>query len=123
MSVKVRQAKRLLAGKGVTREDSDDELGTDDLSWEWIHSGSDHTFLGGRFGDFECRLGDCVLLKAEVAKEAWVAIACDFKETDQGEKLGYFMWFSTAKEIRNKRKKRHDAMAVSFTILYTVLLT
>ncbi|KAK2001729.1 ATPase [Colletotrichum falcatum] len=116
---------------GVARDDSDDELGVDDFPWEWIHdstnanspeetvSGSSHGrkrrrvnmeahVKGARMGNFECYIGDCVLLKAEGSKEAWVAIICDFLEQDDGEKAASFMWFSTEKEIRNKERKRLD---------------
>ncbi|ODA76635.1 hypothetical protein RJ55_07906 [Drechmeria coniospora] len=109
---------------GVAREDSDDELGEDDLPWEWIYGvepnedhGQSHSkrrkvsdrIVGARMGSFECRVGDCVLLKAEGSNEAWVAIICEFIEPDgEGDKAANFMWFSTEKEIRNKSKKRDD---------------
>lgn len=118
---KAERARRYLTGGGVVREDSDDELGLDDHPWEWIHStepqdngenseeGTNTTEItGARMGAFECRIGDCVLLKAEGANEAWIGIICDFQEEDDGEKAANFMWFSTQKEIRNKQKKRTD---------------
>ena len=94
------------------RDDSDDELGTEDHKWEWIRSGQDPTITGARFGRFTCSLGDCLLLKADNAKEAWVAIVCEFKDDSDGTKLANFMWFSTPREIRNRRRKRHDALDV-----------
>ena len=106
-----------VTGRGVRREDSDDELGYEDLTWEWIYSrnndqDSQH-IQGAQFGSFRCFLGDCVLLKAESAKEAWVAIICEFGENEtDGEKEANFMWFSTEKEIRNKDKKRTDFLKV-----------
>ncbi|KAG5980031.1 hypothetical protein E4U55_004464 [Claviceps digitariae] len=113
---------------GVSRGDSDDELGSDDLPWEWIYDvenperASDGTqndrkrrkvtgtkITGARIGTFECRIGDIVLLKAEGSNEAWVAIICEFIDDDgEGEKAANFMWFSTEKEIRNKDRKRSD---------------
>ncbi|KND90345.1 Origin recognition complex subunit 1 [Tolypocladium ophioglossoides CBS 100239] len=113
---------------GVTRDDSDDELGSDDLPWQWIynaespeHNGDDSQserkrrkvsgskIVGARMGSFECRVGDCVLLTADGSNEAWVAIICEFIEDDgEGDKAANFMWFSTEKEIRNKDKKRND---------------
>ncbi|KAK2011250.1 ATPase [Colletotrichum eremochloae] len=116
---------------GVAREDSDDELGVDDFPWEWIYDSADAKtgeptvsngtpdrkrkrlsaearVRGARMGNFQCHIGDCVLLKAEGSKEAWVAIICDFLEDDDGEKAASFMWFSTEKEIRNKERKRLD---------------
>jgi origin recognition complex subunit 1 len=120
---------------GVLREDSDDELGTHDLPWEWIYesghgSGEDlrlpgpgrkridtggNRIIGARMGTFECSVGDCLLLKAEGSNEAWVAIACEFIEDENGEMAANFMWFSTEKEIRNTDKKRQDFVSVSWT--------
>jgi len=111
---------------GITREDSDDELGTEDHPWEWIYeqdeletpNGNGSTrkrkraqepkIIAARMGDFHCALGEAVLLKAEGSNEAWVGIICDFVDDDEGEKAANFMWFSTEKEIRNKEKKRKD---------------
>ncbi|KAK1688136.1 ATPase [Colletotrichum godetiae] len=123
-----RQSKK---STGVARDDSDDELGIDDLPWEWIlksndaDASQDHgddaqisrkrrranpetQIVGARMGQFECHVGDCVLLKAEGSNEAWVAIVCEFLEEEDGEKAANFMWFSTEKEIRNKERKRSD---------------
>lgn len=122
------QSRRNRPLPGVTREDSDDELGSDDLPWQWIYNvespgrnGDDSQserkrrkvsgskIVGARMGSFECRVGDCVLLKADGSNEAWVAIICEFIEDDgEGDKAANFMWFSTEKEIRNKDKKRND---------------
>lgn len=121
---------RNIVSTGVSRDDSDDELGTDDFPWEFIHQddnltdspeplGSKRKRLSGnkivaaRMGNFHCALGETVLLKAEGSNEAWVAIICDFLEDDEGEKAANFMWFSTEKEIRNKDRKRSDSMPVS----------
>ncbi|KAK3497812.1 P-loop containing nucleoside triphosphate hydrolase protein [Neurospora hispaniola] len=117
---------------GVTREDSDDELGTDDLPWEWIYDreedegenevipasgpGSrkrkrttqpERKIIGAKMGDFDCYVGDTLLLKAEGSNEAWVGIVSEFL-VDDGEKSAKFMWFSSEKEIRNGPKKRTD---------------
>lgn len=121
------QAQRKRMAQGVSRDDSDDELGTDDIPWEWIYrddlAGRDdgdenerkrrkvagNPIVGARLGSFECRVGDTVLLKADGSNEAWVAIICEFHEDDgEGDKAANFMWFSTEKEIRNKDKKRND---------------
>lgn len=121
------------APKGIAREDSDDELGDDDLPWEWIYetqpperNGQDANgegerkrrkvagdkIVGARTGAFECRVGDCVLLKAEGSNEAWVGIICEFvddaEDQDGDGMAANFMWFSTEAEIRNKEKKRTD---------------
>lgn len=113
---KIEEARHYLHGGGVIREDSDDELGQDDLPWEWIYDKDDETsIVGASMGNFECRVGDTVLLKA-AGNEAWVAIICQLSEgeveDDDGEvtmdKKATFMWFSSEKEIVNKSKKRSD---------------
>ena len=117
------KAKRFLSGGGVTREDSDDELGLDDHPWEWIYpqnfkagGNSKKVIIGARTGNFQCMIGDCVLLKAEGTNEAWIGLICNFEDGEDGEGKGAnFMWFSTEKEIRNKQKKRTDALLVSLT--------
>ncbi|KAI5864978.1 P-loop containing nucleoside triphosphate hydrolase protein [Durotheca rogersii] len=102
--------------------DSDDELGVEDHPWTWIYrsaslSGPTSTgnrdaqldIIGARKDNFECYVGDCVLLKAEGSNEAWVAIVTEFLEADEdGDKAANFLWFSTEKEIRNNDRKRTD---------------
>lgn len=116
---KAERARQYLSVGGVAREDSDDELGLEDLPWEWIYSnepakraGDERDVVGARMGDFQCMVGDCVLLKAEGTNEAWIGLICTFEEDDDGEKAANFMWFSTEKEIWNKQKKRTDALPV-----------
>ena len=133
------RARQYLTTGGITREDSDDELGLEDHPWQWIHSHSPPTtpqrkrngsleIIGARMGSFECHIGDCVLLKAEGNGEAWVGLICDFVEEDNeeedddsGDDSGYgggqgkgmganFMWFGTEREIRNEKKRRADAL-------------
>jgi origin recognition complex subunit 1 len=119
---------------GVAREDSDDELGSDDLPWEWVYeeevadeepaaengigrkrkrpTAHEAQIIGARIGSFECYLGDTVLLKADGSNEAWVGIICDFVQADEdGEKAANFMWFSSAHELRSP-KKRTDFLEV-----------
>ncbi|GME24904.1 origin recognition complex subunit orc1 [Neofusicoccum parvum] len=134
------RARQWLKGGGVLREDSDDELGVEDHPWEWLYdangSGDNHDddnatprkraarakkdprpkrgIIGARMGNFECRIGDTVMLKAE-GNEAWVGIVCDLfdgkdEDTEEEEKMANFMWFSTPKEIRNKARRRTDYM-------------
>ena len=113
-------AKQLVSGGGVVRDDSDDELGLDDYPWEWIYSTGDNgedgeqEIIGARMGTFQCMVGDCVLLKAEGAHEAWIGLICDFAEDEEDGKMANFMWFSTEREIRNKEKKRTDALPVGY---------
>ncbi|KAL2043328.1 hypothetical protein N7G274_003634 [Stereocaulon virgatum] len=111
LPTKAERAHQYLTEGGVTREDSDDELGLEDHPWEWIYSsepGSESDIIGARMGDFQCMVGDCVFLKAEGNGEAWIGLICHFEEDD--EKMANFMWFSTQREVRNKQKKRTDAL-------------
>ncbi|EUC45565.1 hypothetical protein COCMIDRAFT_95233 [Bipolaris oryzae ATCC 44560] len=128
---KVDKARQYLSGGAVFREDSDDELGYEDHPWEWIYqdNAADDTqpnqnatprkrkaapellgrhIVGARMGNFKCKVGDAVLLKAE-GNQAWVGIICDFYEdVDEDEKMAKFLWFFSEKEIRNQNKKRTD---------------
>ena len=117
-SSKVERARRYLSGGGVIREDSDDELGLEDHPWQWIYSQEkegrkrDAEIVGASMGSFQCMLGDCVLLKADGAGEAWIGLICDFQHDEGDQKAANFMWFSTEREIRNKEKKRTDTLPV-----------
>jgi origin recognition complex subunit 1 len=128
---KLERARCLLKTGGVYREDSDDELGTDDYPWEWIYESSSNgivkvpsnkrsasaafresDIIGARMGKFECYLGDSVLLKAE-GNEAWVGIVTHFFEDEETEdKMANMMWFSSPWEIRNKVKARPEVLEV-----------
>ncbi|KAL8693381.1 MAG: hypothetical protein Q9218_001773 [Villophora microphyllina] len=122
---KAAKARQYLHTGGVIREDSDDELGYDDLPWEWIYpeetdsEDAEDQPIGARMGEFQCGIGDCCLLKAEGTNEAWVGIICAFAEDEDGEKAANFMWFSTEKEIRNKQKKRTDALPAQNEVYIT----
>jgi len=127
------QARQYLAGGAVLREDSDDELGLEDHPWEWLYEDNDETqttqdatprkrkavaaapsrrIAGARMGNFVCKQGDTVLLKAD-GNQAWVGIICEFFEDElEDEKMAKFMWFSSEKEIRNKSTKRTDFLPV-----------
>lgn len=118
-SAKIERARQYLSGGGVTREDSDDELGLDDHPWQWIYSNDrqsmnrESRIVGARMGNFQCMIGDCVLLKAEGTGGAWIGLICGFQDDDEeDEKAANFMWFSTEREIRNKQKKRTDSLPV-----------
>ncbi|KAF2495937.1 P-loop containing nucleoside triphosphate hydrolase protein [Lophium mytilinum] len=135
---RLEQARQYLTSGTIQREDSDDELGQDDLPWEWIYeeetphdaaqTKTERTLtprkrkaaaltigrriVGAKIGSFQCRIGDAVLLKAE-GNQAWVGIICelyDGEEEEEDEKMAKFMWFSGEKEIRNKSKKRDDCL-------------
>lgn len=101
--------------RGVLREDSDDELGYDDIPWEWIRdpvavdTDNEPIIIGAKFGKFEARIGDILLIKGEGLKgEAYVGMACHFLEDDDGEMKCSVLWFSTESEITRKNKKRMD---------------
>lgn len=112
---KAERARKILTTGGGTlrRDDSDDELGYEDLPWEWVFSGADgesdeddgakeHTntkgkrgrtsrkvsksnerkIIGAKMGSFECKIGDCILLRAD-SNEAWAGIICDFLEEEE----------------------------------------
>lgn len=125
-TAKAERARQLLRTGGVAREDSDDELGLEDHPWEWVYAAGDQDdkgdeeIVGARMGNFECKVGDCVLLKAEGAGEAWIGLICDFQDDEEGEKAANFMWFSTEREIRNKEKKRRDALPVGGSSVFRV---
>ncbi|KAF1840874.1 P-loop containing nucleoside triphosphate hydrolase protein [Cucurbitaria berberidis CBS 394.84] len=131
---RVEKARQFLTGGAVFREDSDDELGYEDIPWEWIYDNTNTSaddaqpetnatprkrkaaamslgkkrIVGARMGNFRCQVGDTVLLKAE-GNHAWVGIICDFYEdVVEEEKMAKFLWFSSEKEIRNQNKKRTD---------------
>jgi len=126
---KIEKARQFLKTGGVLREDSDDELGTEDYPWEWIYESSktehairnesrkrslaESDIVGARMGKFECYLGDCVLLKAD-GNEAWVGIVTHFfEDEDMGDKMANLMWFSTPREVMNKVKPRPGALEVN----------
>lgn len=73
---------------------------------------SSRRIVAARRGDVELRLGDAVLLKA-ARNEQWVAIISQFLQDDvEDEQEARFMWFTSPKDIRNKAKRRTDAMSV-----------
>lgn len=129
---KTQKALQILQKGAVLREDSDDELGVEDLPWEWIYAGNNQSrpelqngdkdareITGARMGAFQCAVGDAVLLKA-AGNEAWVALITGFSEgemeDDEGEmvwtKKASFMWFSSERELKNSSRKRTDALPV-----------
>lgn len=133
---KAERARKLLAGTTLSREDSDDELGTDEYPWEWIYEKqgkgeeeesadeektprkrkarnavrSQGEIIGATMGSFKCRVGDTVLLKAEGQNQSWVGIIQHFLENDDGDMSANFLWLANEKEIRPKlkEKKRSD---------------
>jgi origin recognition complex subunit 1 len=147
---KIDRARQWLSVGQVTREDSDDELGYDDLPWEWIYADSNdgvgagpdskkrkraassvdkheattgkREIIGARMGKFICRVGDTVFLKS-ADSQAWIGLICEFiEDEEEGEKMANFMWFSSPSEIRNKTKKRTDYLPVRSEHFFLVSL-
>jgi len=133
---KAERARQLLAGATLRREDSDDELGTDEYPWEWTYAKQGKNgredgdgesadeektprkrkarsaartqgeIIGASMGSFKCKIGDAVLLKAEGQSSAWVGIIYQFLEDEEGEKSANFLWFANEKEIRPQLKDK-----------------
>ncbi|TVY37714.1 Origin recognition complex subunit [Lachnellula subtilissima] len=67
--------------------------------------------IGARRRDdgLECRVGDCVLLKAADGSVPWVGMIMQFTGADEdGDDCANFLWFCNEKEIQHKAKKRGD---------------
>lgn len=126
---------------GVQREDSDDELGDEDLPWEWIYpeepevvdpaiADQGRSRIGAKMGQFNIGIGDCVLIKGEgLQGEAYVGMICEFDEErgkieDGGgvEMMVNVMWFSTEFEVKNKEKKRMDHLPVCLFLYFFVYM-
>lgn len=137
---RTQRARQWLTTANIHRDDSDDELGAEDLPWEWIYDveadesqgvilddeesqtpsrrrGSrKKKIVGARTGPFECRLGQCVLLKSPEAGKDWAGIICEFLEEEDEEeeemvKSVNIMWFVSPQEFMSTRhKRRTDAL-------------
>jgi origin recognition complex subunit 1 len=138
-----KRARHWLTKGSMAREDSDDELGYEDHPWEWIYvaenkgnrnenlsldrANSKSTrdsgrlrvpkkIVGARMGNFECRLGQVVLLKSPEAGKDWAGIICEFLEVEDEDqddmvKSANIMWLASPDEfISTKNKKRVDAL-------------
>jgi origin recognition complex subunit 1 len=109
-----RQQRKWLTKGGFAREDSDDELGYEDLPWEWIYDNDsskvqeregdgDKTpsrkrkastlndalrksvIVGAKMGDFVVKAGDTVLLKSPEQGKDWAGIICAFSDVDDDD--------------------------------------
>ena len=107
-------------GKGGDDDDDDGEDGGEDEEKEAVtpsrkrrRNGSRMKIVGAMMGDFKCKIGDTMLLRAEGSNASWVGIIWHFGEDEEGEKSANFLWFSNEKEIHNKQKKRSDFLPVS----------
>lgn len=122
---------------GSAEEEEQDSASDDEEQWDWIYAeasaepdsnksdGSrkrkatekndklDRKIIGAQRGGFKIYVGDAVMLKAE-RNETWVALISEFVSDEDldDDKSAVFMWFSSPKEIRNREKRRADALAV-----------
>ncbi|KAL4778844.1 P-loop containing nucleoside triphosphate hydrolase protein [Aspergillus varians] len=109
-----RRAEQWMTKGGIIRDNSDDELGDEDLPWEWIYdtglyNGGEpenatkspretpkrsrrrtsqqpqRKIIGARTGFFECMLGEVILLKSPEPRKDWVGIITEFMEEDDDE--------------------------------------
>lgn len=113
-------------------EDPEADL-TADLDWEWIYDENDiseakapsrkrkatgallpvesQRIVGARQGRFQVKSGETFVLQAG-PNELWVALLHDFVADENGDMLALFQWLSPPKEIRNRAKRRTDALPV-----------
>lgn len=127
----------------LVRDDSDDELGVEDLPWDWIYDQNEEItqeakddtpakrsrrrssrparqkrkIIGAQMGQFQCKVGDVILLKSPEAGKDWVGIITEFlEEEDEDEedeviKSANIMWFASPDEFMGTRNKRRtDAL-------------
>lgn len=116
---------------GLAREDSDDELGVEDIPWHWIYeegsepqdvektptrkrktidlTKSTRKIKGAQMGSFTCYVGDTVLLKSPEHGKDWAGIISHFSETndeDEEEMSVSIMWFCSPEELSRGKKSR-----------------
>jgi origin recognition complex subunit 1 len=139
------RAQQWMTKGALVRDDSDDELGVEDLPWDWIYDSNEEIkeepeakdgspekrsrrrssrparqrrqIVGARMGQFECKIGEVVLLKSPEAGKDWVGIISEFlEEQDEDEedevvKSAKIMWFASPDEFMGTRNKRRtDAL-------------
>ena len=104
---------------GLSREDSDDELGYDDIPWKWVYDDNgkapkkskagdqgtgrnDKNIVGAEMGSFSVKIGDAILLKSPEKGKDWAALICSFSNTDDdGEEdmCANVQWFCSPEEL------------------------
>lgn len=117
----------------LAREDSDDELGQEDLPWRWIYAEGCHEestptrkrkassmsksgvqpIVGARMGSFIVRVGDAVLLKSPEQGKDWAGLVCAFSETDEDdvdEMCAHIQWFCSPEELLTGTSRRPSSM-------------
>ncbi len=128
---KAQKKQQWLTKGGLAREDSDDELGVEDVPWRWIYdedSGpndlektptrkrkaktlteSIRKIKGAKMGSFICSVGDIVLLKSPEQGKDWAGIISHFSETNDDEEeemSASIMWFCSPEELSRGKKSR-----------------
>jgi len=105
---KAQRARRLLSGSTHHKEDSEDDLNDEDEPWEWIYEAEDNPkndenvvetpsrkgrprgqekkIIGAKTGNFQCKIGDCVVLKPD-RNEVWAGIICGFREDGEEDDM------------------------------------
>ncbi|KAI9371402.1 P-loop containing nucleoside triphosphate hydrolase protein [Aspergillus egyptiacus] len=109
----LKRAEQWMTKGGIIRDDSDDELGDEDLPWEWTYDNESENagnqdltadasegtprsarrrsrqrqrrIVGARMGPFECKLGEVVLLKSPEPGKDWVGIITEFFEEEDDD--------------------------------------
>ena len=76
------------SGHDASQEDDEKEITTKKTRRNKlvrnISTSSNHHIVGARMGSFACKIGDCVLLKAD-GNQAWVGMICEFCENENEE--------------------------------------
>lgn len=128
---KPQRRKQWLTKGGLAREDSDDELGVEDMPWHWIYDNSDESqdvektptrkrkakalteptpkIKGAKMGSFTCYVGDPVLLKSPEPGKDWAGIISHFADTndeEEEEMCASIMWFCSPEELSRGKKSR-----------------
>ena len=138
----IQKARQWLTKGGLDREDSDDELGYEDLPWEWIYEDQNNQsanndaektptrkrkastlndnprkrpVVGARMGNFAVRIGDAVLLKSPEQGKDWAGLICGFSETDEDEEeqmCANIQWFCAPDELSVGKKAKKVGIEV-----------
>ena len=131
---KINSKRQWLTKGGLARNDSDDELGVEDIPWHWVYAAEPQTedggdaaktptrkrkakamneppkkrIIGAQMGDFSCSIGDAVLLKSPEQGKDWVGIISHFSEVNEDnedEMNASIMWFCSPEELSRGSKK------------------
>lgn len=110
-SVSARERAQWMTKGALVRDDSDDELGVEDLPWEWVYDANEvkeeegndgspqkrgrrrssrpapqrRRIVGARMGRFECKVGEVILLKSPEPGKDWVGVITEFVEEEDDE--------------------------------------